>query len=171
MILPLTGRGYTPGPPVSDDAIARLVLAADPVVLIAAERENTVVVLAEIEEDVTGPSRTRSPPHGYNRAECRPWEPNEIRVVLETARYRRPRAAYTNRLETSVDEDSAPGIADASAVSLGDEVLDTAVLTPLLETETAGCLGQPWRSDLSRGRGGLRHRGPRGRSLRCSDQL
>ena len=40
----------------------RLVLAADPVDPIAAERENTVV-LAEIEEDVTSPSRTRFPPY------------------------------------------------------------------------------------------------------------
>ena len=118
MILPVTGSGHALGPPVSDDAIARLVLAADPVVLITAEGENTVVVLAEIEEDVTGPRRTRSTPHGYDRAERRAWEPHEIRVVLETACHRGPRAAYTNRLETSVDEDCAPGIADASASAL-----------------------------------------------------
>ena len=116
------------GPPVADDAIARLVLAADPVALIATERENAVVVLAEIEEDVTSPRRRRAPPHGRDRAQCRAWEPHEIRVVLETARHCGSRAADTNRLETRVDEDGAPGISDASAPGFGDELLDTAVL-------------------------------------------
>ena len=128
-------------------------------VLIPAEREHTVFVLAEIKEDVTGSGRTRSPPHGYNRAERRAWESNEIRVAFETARHRRPRAAYTNRLETSVDKDGAPGIADSPTSRQGDERLNSAVLPAFLKPEIACGLSQPRRMSFTRRGRPLRRRG------------
>src|SRR5262245_12314913 len=50
-------------PPVAGDARARLVLAADLVGLVAAERQHALVVLGEIEEDVARARRRRGAPH------------------------------------------------------------------------------------------------------------
>src|SRR5262245_37068463 len=74
-------------PPVAGDALARLVLAADAVALVAPERQHALLALAEIEEDVARTRRRRAAPHRRDRAERRAGELHEVAVMLEAARH------------------------------------------------------------------------------------
>src|SRR5262245_53092621 len=131
-------------PPVAGDARARLVLAADLVKLVAAEREHALLVLAEIEEDVARARRRRGPPHRRDRAERGAGELHEIAVALEAARHGAARAAHAGRLEAGIDEDRAPGIAPLAALRQRDELLDAAIARTLVEAEIGLRLGEPW---------------------------
>src|SRR5262245_25959451 len=132
-------------PPVAGDASARLVLAADLVGLVAAERQHAPLVLAEIEEDVAGARRRRGAPHRRDGAERGAGELHEIAVALEAARHGAARAAHARRLEAGIDEDRAPGIAPLAALRQCDELLDAAIARTLVETEIGFRLGQPRR--------------------------